>query len=121
MGKRKSDPASTYKSGAQMALEMDIEPVEELVITVESFDEQIGNMLLHTDMARRKGLHWITDRRGERVLVDESAVMDSGPRYGTTLCYTPHPAVEPTAEERAANLAQIKRVAAQVMVDMGIW
>lgn len=38
MGKRKSDPASTYKSGAQMALEMDIEPVEELVITVESFD-----------------------------------------------------------------------------------
>ena len=53
--------------------------------------------------------------------MDESAVMDSGPRYGTTLCYTPHPAVEPTAEERAANLAQIKRVAAQVMVDMGIW
>lgn len=121
MGKRKNNPASTYTSGAQMALEMDIEPVEELVITVESFDEQIGNMLLHTDMTRRKGLHWITDRRGERVLVDESAVMDSGPRYGTTLCYTPHPAVEPTAEERAANLAQIKRVAAQVMVDMGIW
>ena len=78
-------------------------------------------MLLHTDMTRRRGLHWITDRRGERVLVDESAVMDSGPKMGTTLCYTPHPAVAPTEEERAANRAEIKRIAAQVMVDMGIW
>ena len=62
MGKRKNNPASTYTSGAQMELEMDIEPVGELVVTVESFDEQIGNMLLHTNMTRRKGLHWITDR-----------------------------------------------------------
>ena len=91
MAKRKSSPASTYTSGEQLTLEMDIEPLEELVVTVESFDEQIGNMLLHTDMTRRRGLHWITDRRGERVLVDESAVMDSGPKMGTTLCYTPHP------------------------------
>lgn len=53
--------------------------------------------------------------------MDESAVMDSGPKMGTTLCYTPHPAVEPTEEERAANRAQIKRVAAQNMVNMGIW
>ena len=116
MAKRKSSPASTYTSGEQLTLEMDIEPLEELVVTVESFDEQIGNMLLHTDMTRR-----ITDRRGERVLVDESAVMDSGPKMGTTLCYTPHPAVAPTEEERAANRAEIKRIAAQVMVDMGIW
>lgn len=121
MAKRKSSPASTYTSGEQLTLEMDIEPLEELVVTVESFDEQIGNMLLHTDMTRRRGLHWITDRRGERVLVDESAVMDSGPKMGTTLCYTPHPAVAPTEEERAANRAEIKRIAAQVMVGMGIW
>lgn len=64
MAKRKSSPASTYTSGEQLTLEMDIEPLEELVVTVESFDEQIGNMLLHTDMTRRRGLHWITDRRG---------------------------------------------------------
>ena len=120
MAKGKS-PASTYKSGEQLTLEMDIEPLEDLVVTVESWDEQIGTMLLHTDMTRRKGLHWITDRRGERVLVDESAVMDSGPKMGTTLCYTPHPAVEATEEERAANRAQIKCVAAQNMVNMGIW
>ena len=121
MAKRKSSPASTYTSGEQLTLEMDIEPLEELVVTVESFDEQIGDMLLHTDMTRRRGLHWITDRRGERVLVDESAVMDSGPKMGTTLCYTPHSDVVVSEEERAANRARIKAVATQVMIDMGIW
>ena len=121
MAKRKSSPASTYTSGEQLTLEMDIEPLEELVVTVESFDEQIGNMLLHTDMTRRRGLHWITDRRGERVLVDESAVMDSGPKMGTTLCYTPHPAVAPTEEERAAGRRRIQETAVKCLIDQGIW
>ena len=103
------------------ACNLDIEPVEALVVTTEAWDEQIGTATVHTTMIRRRGLHWLTDRRGERVLVDESAVMDSGPRYGSTLCYTPHPAAEATEAERAANRAAVNVIANQVLARLGIW
>lgn len=101
--------------------ELNIEPVEELVITTKIIHEKIGRYEVDTVMTRRKGLHWLTAMSGERVLVDESATMDSGPKLGTTLCFTPHSDVEVSEEERAANRELIKRVATDVMIRMGIW
>ena len=102
-------------------LELNIEPLEELVVTTKIIPETFGKNHVNTVMTRRKGLHWLTDMRGERVLVDESATMDAGEKYGTTLCYTPHSDVVVSEEARAANRARIKAVATQVMIDMGIW
>lgn len=121
MAKRKGAEKAPYGGTEALTRQMDIRPLEELVITVEEFDETIGKTTYHTVLTRRKGLHELTDKNGERVLADESAIMDSGPKYGTTLCYTSHRMEEVPEEVRAANLAEIKRVAAQVMVDMGIW
>lgn len=104
-----------------MALELNIEPLEELVVTTKIIPETFGKNHVDTVMTRRKGLHWLTDMGGERVLVDESATMDAGEKYGTTLCYTPHSDEVVSEEERAANRARIKAVATQVMIDMGIW
>lgn len=104
-----------------MDLKLNIEPLEELVVTVKTVHEKIGRYEADTVITRRKGLHWLTDMSGARVLVDESATMDSGPKLGTTLCFTPHSDVKVSEEERAANRERIKQVATKVMIDMGIW
>ena len=69
-------------------MDLNIEPLEELVVTTKTIHEKIGRDEVDTLMTRRKGLHWLTDMSGARVLVDESATMNSGPRLGTTLCFT---------------------------------
>lgn len=102
-------------------LELNIKPLEELEVTVKTIHEKIGRYEVDTVITRRKGLHWITDMFGARMLVDESATMDSGPKVGTTLCLTPHSDVEVSEEERAANREMVKKVATKVMIDMGIW
>ena len=102
-------------------MDLNIEPVEELEVTVKTIHETIGEQEVDTIMTRRKGLHWLTERTGKRVLVDESATMDAGPKFGTTLCFTPHQDVEVSEEERAANRANLKRIATEVLVRMGIW
>ena len=102
-------------------MDLNIEPLEELVVTTKIIHEKIGRYEVDTLMTRRKGLHWLTDMSGTRVLVDESATMDSGPKLGTTLCFTPHSDVEVSEEERAANQERIRQVATKVMIDMGIW
>ena len=101
--------------------DLNIEPLEELVVTVKTIHETIGKDQVDTIMTRRKGLHWLTEMSGERVLVDESATMDAGPKYGTTLCFTPHSDVEVSEEERAANRAAIQKIATQVLTSQGIW
>ena len=102
-------------------MDLHIEPLEKLDVTVSTMEETIGKNKVTTVITRRKGLHWLTEISGERVLVDESATMDSGPKYGTTLCFTPHSDVEVSEEERAANRANIQAVAAKVLTDLGIW
>ena len=102
-------------------MDLNIEPLEELVVTTKTIHEKIGRYEVDTLMTRRKGLHWLTDMSGARVLVDESATMNSGPRLGTTLCFTPHSEVEGSEEERSANRERIRQVATKVMIDMGIW
>lgn len=104
-----------------MDLELNIEPLEELVVTTKVIHEKIGRCEVDTVMTRRKGLHWLTDMSGARVLVDESATMDSGPKLGTTLCITPHRDVVVTEEEREANRARVRKIATEVMIRMGIW
>ena len=104
-----------------MDLKLNIEPLEELVVTVKTVHEKIGRYEADTVITRRKGLHWLTEMSGARVLVDESATMDSGPKLGTTLCFTPHSDVEVSEEERAKNRENIKRIATEVMIRMGIW
>ncbi|MEQ2454931.1 hypothetical protein [Flavonifractor hominis] len=101
--------------------DLNIEPLEELVVTTKIIHEKIGRHEVDTIMTRRKGLHWLTEMSGKRVLVDESATMDSGEKLGTTLCFTPHKDIEVSEEERAANREMIKKVATKVMIDMGIW
>lgn len=102
-------------------MDLNIEPLEELEVTVKTVHEKIGRYEADTVITRRKGLHWLTEMSGARVLVDESATMDSGPKLGTTLCFTPHSDVEVSEEERAANRENIKRIATEVMIRMGIW
>lgn len=101
--------------------DLNIEPLEELVVTTKIIHEKFGKHEVDTVMTRRKGLHWLTEMSGKRVLVDESATMDAGEKYGTTLCFTPHSDVEISEEERAANRERIIRVATQVLIDQGIW
>jgi hypothetical protein len=102
-------------------MKLQIEPVEELEVTVKTIHETFGTNPVETVVTRRKGLHWITEMSGARVLVVESATMDAGPKYGTTLCFTPHSDTQVSEEERAANRARIQQVTAKVMTDMGIW
>ncbi len=101
--------------------DLNIEPVEELVVTTKVIHEKIGRYEVDTVMTRRKGLHWLTEMSGERVLVDESATMDSGEKLGTTLCFTPHQDIQVSEEERAANRELIKKAAIKAMMDQGIW
>ncbi|HJC00052.1 MULTISPECIES: hypothetical protein [Oscillospiraceae] len=101
--------------------DLNIEPLEELEITTKVIHEKIGRYEVDTIMTRRKGLHWLTEMSGERVLVDESATMDSGEKLGTTLCFTPHKDIEVSEEERAANRELIKKAAIKAMIDRGIW
>ena len=49
--------------------DLNIEPVEELVVTTKIIHEKIGRHEVDTVMTRRKGLHWLTAMSGERVLV----------------------------------------------------
>ena len=102
-------------------MDLNIEPLEELVVTTKIIHEKIGRYEVDTLMTRRKGLHWLTEMSGARVLVDESATMDAGPKYGTTLCFTPHSDTPVSEEERAANRARIQKVTAKVLTDLGIW
>ena len=69
--------------------DLNIEPLEELEITTKVIHEKIGRYEVDTIMTRRKGLHWLTEMSGERVLVDESATMDSGEKLGTTYALRP--------------------------------
>lgn len=101
--------------------DLNIEPLEELEITTKVIHEKIGRYEVDTIMTRRKGLHWLTEMSGVRVLVDESATMDSGEKLGTTLCFTPHKDIEVSEEERAANRELIKKAAIKAMIDRGIW
>lgn len=102
-------------------MDLNIDPVEELEVTVKTIQETIGAHQVETVVTRRKGLHWLTEMSGARVLVDESATMDAGPKYGMTLCFTPHSDTPVSEEERAANRARIQQVTAQVLTDLGIW
>lgn len=100
--------------------ELNIEPMEELVVTARILHEKIGRHEVDTVMTRRRGLHWLTELSGKRVLVDESATMDAG-ELGTTLCFTPHKDIAVSAQERAANREMIKKAAVKAMLDQGIW
>lgn len=104
-----------------MALELDIQPLEELTVTVEVVHEKVGRYEVDTLITRRKGQHWLTQPSGTRVLVDESVTMDGGSKLGTTLCFTPHTGGETGEGERTANRERLKRCAAKVMTDMGFW
>lgn len=104
-----------------MALELDIKPLEELTVTVEVVHEKVGRYEVDTVITRRKGLHWLTQPSGTRVLADESVTMDGGPKLGTTLCFTPHTGGETGEGERAANREHLKKCAAKVMADLGLW
>ena len=109
------------KSPEELAEELHIEPLEPLTVTRISYDRMLGEEPYHTVETRWKGLHRLTDRRGERVLADECAVMDSGPKLGAALCITNHPEREATEEERARNRAHIQEVGNQVLRNAGIW
>ena len=109
------------KSPEEWAEELQIEPMEPLTVTRRAYDHMLGDEPYHTVETRWKGLHQLTDRRGERVLADECAVMDSGPKLGAALCITNHPEREATEEERARNRAHIQEVGNQVLRRMGIW
>ncbi len=104
-----------------MALELDIQPLEELTVMVEVVHEKVGRYEVDTVITRRKGLHWLTQPSGTRVLADESVTMDGGYKLGTTLCFTPHTGEEAGEGERMANRERLKRCAAKVMTDMGFW
>lgn len=103
-----------------------IEPLEELEVTVKTYPTVISKKrTANTIQTRRKGLHWFTAVRGDtvripRTLVVESVTMDDGPD-GMTLCITEYKDVEVSEEERAANRENIKRIATEVMIRMGIW
>ena len=43
--------------------DLNIEPVEELVVTTKIIHEKIGRHEVDTVMTRRKGLHWLTGGR----------------------------------------------------------
>lgn len=104
-----------------MELELDIQPLEELTVTEEVVHEKVGRYEVDTVITRRKGLHWLTQPSGTRVQADESVTMDGGPKLGTTLCLTPHMGGEADERERMANREYLKKCAAKVMTDMGIW
>ena len=121
MAKRKSERTRPYRNTEEVTRDLDIIPLEELEITVTEDDAFLCGRMVHTVYTRRKGLHWVTDWEGIRRIACETFIVDSGPKIGTSFLFSEPPAVEPTEEERAANRAQILRIAAQNMVDMGIW
>ena len=107
-----------------------IEPVEELVVTVKEKKEHFSWTTMDTVITRRKGLHWfsaIVKKPGEDhvrtpwTLVVESVTCASGPKQGCSFCLGEYKDVEVSEEERAANRENIKRIATEVMVRMGIW
>ena len=71
-----------------------------------------------------KVVHWVglhSIRIGEQeILSDRSTISDSGP-VGVSVAYTKPPETEPTQEEREYNRRMIQKVAAQAMVEQGIW
>lgn len=80
-----------------------------LAITVKHTSTMYRGKACPTETIRWKGLHKV--RFGDKEqLADESMIFDSGPKLGVSVCVTPHPEVEPTAEERAANRERIREV-----------
>ena len=101
-----------------------IEPVEELVVTVKEVEKHFSWTTMDTVITRRKGLHWfsaIIKKPGEDHVRTESVTCASGPKQGCSFCLGEYKDVEVSEEERAANRENIKRVATDVMIRMGIW
>ena len=114
------------KKEAEPKTVVTIEPLEELQVTVKTYPTVISKKrTANTIQTQRKGLHWFTAVKGNtvrvpRTLVVESATMDAG-SDGMTLCITEYTDVKVSEEERLANRENIKRIATEVMIRMGIW
>ena len=67
------------------------------------------------------GLHWIRFGDSEPILADRSMVFDSGPSLGASVCYTRHPDVMPTAEERAENRRHLKMLCMELYGRVAVW
>lgn len=92
-----------------------------VVETVEVTERTIGGQLLPVTITRRVGLCEYIGPDGKPFLADEAVFADFGPKLGVRKTYVMHPEVEPTKEERAANLARLLDVARQAMTDQGLW
>lgn len=92
----------------------------EVKVTVETKERTIGGKVYQVTITRRKGLDtYIED--GKEFLADEAVFSDYGPRMGISRSYTLHKDEQPTEAEREAGRRRIQQVAAQAMIDQGIW
>lgn len=90
-------------------------------VRVEEEDTFLAGKHYHEVTTRRKGLAWYTGKRSpEPFLADEAVFVDRG-RDGTASSFTLHKDEEPPADERETGRKHIREVAAQVLIDQGIW
>ena len=93
----------------------------DVVETVEVTERRMGKELLPVTITRRVGLCCYRDHAGKEIMADEAVIMDFGPKLGVQRSYLMHPDVEPTKEEREANLARLLEVAHRAMDEQGLW
>ena len=86
----------------------------EVKVTVETKERTIGGKVYQVTITRRKGLDTYVED-GKEFLADEAVFSDYGPRMGISRSYTLH------KDEREAGRRRIQQVAAQAMIDQGIW
>lgn len=66
----------------------------------------------------REGLDTYIEN-GKEIIADRAVFSDYGPKQGVSRCYILHK--DYTPEEREAGRRRIQEVAAQILVDQGIW
>lgn len=96
---------------------IDIDP--DVIETVEEGYETENGKTFKTTLIRRTGLARYI-RRGRESLADMATFHDCG-KLGMSCTYTDHRAVPYTEEEKAAGRRHIQEVAAQILVDQGLW
>lgn len=91
-----------------------------VVETVEEHMATVRGKPFRAKLYRRNGLAEYIERDGSVTLADSACFYDCG-SDGVSRSYIRHRDVLPTEEERAAGRKLIQDIAAQAMVDMGIW
>lgn len=97
--------------------EMEGEPLE---ITVEQCMGTYNGKPCPRELRRWKGRHWLV-LGDKRLDVDESQLVDYGPKLGISVSDVLHREVPFTQEEREEGRRRVIEVATQVLIRAGIW